>query len=100
MKFTKSNASYYGRRGGIMNNAYNRRHKSRIFENGLYPVYVMNKFRDKKGRCYAVIERPIPQDFIVARGFDEKTGTWGQGEYGYMSRGLAIKRARKLAYKK
>lgn len=99
MKFNKSNASYYGRRGGIIN-AHNRRAKNRIFQNGLFPVYVMNKFKDKKGRCYAVIERPISRDFMVARGFDEKTGTWGQGEYGYMSRRLAIKRARKLAYKK
>ena len=99
MKFNKFNARVYGRRGGIIS-AHRRRDNSKFYINGLIPAYVTNTFKDKKGRSYAVIERPITRDFVVARGFDKNTGTWGQGEYGYASRRLAIRRAKKLAYKR
>ena len=102
MKFSKFNAKMYGRRGGLQS-AHRRRENNKIYLNGLYPAYISNVFKDKNGRCYAVIERPISRDFVVARGFnkiDKNTVDWGQGEYGYASRRLAVKRAKKLAYKK
>lgn len=58
---------------------------------------VVNVHKSRRGRCYAVVERPLTKDFVVARGYVPTNGTWAQGEYGYSTRKQANNRAKYLA---
>ena len=46
-----------------------------------YGWKVLNVHKDKNGRLYAVIERPLANDFVIGRGYDVTDGSWAQGEY-------------------
>ena len=54
---------------------------------------IVKTFKDKGGRKYAILKRK--NDFVIANGYDEMSGEWDQGYYGYTSVDEAEKTLRK-----
>lgn len=47
---------------------------------------IVKKFKDLyDGRTHAIVYRPNTDDYLIALGYDESDGTWGQGRYDFKS---------------